>query len=144
MPTWAVTTITEEKWPELLQNSHVGFRSLRAWTSSKTSLVQLALSRWRPIYKKWRVPLFSKCRNSGNNGSNCTIFGAQGDLRRPFDFSTFDPCVTSRDLSMTLTVFKRILRKWTLAPKLLGLEWCNLGKSYNKGLYSGFSIFSSA
>ena len=88
--------------------------------------------------KKWRVPFFSKCRNSGNNGWNCTIFGAQGDLRRPFDFSTFDPCVTSRDLSMTLTVFKRILRKWTLAPKLLGLEWCNLGKSYNKGLYSGF------
>ena len=41
----------------------------------------------------------------------------------------FDLGVTSRDLSMTLTVFKRILRKWTLAPKLLGLEWCNLGKS---------------
>ena len=32
--------------------------------------------------KKWRVPFFSKCRNSGNNGRNCTIFGAQGDLGR--------------------------------------------------------------
>ena len=128
MPTCAVTTITEEKWPELLQNSHVGFLSLRAWTSSKTSL-------------KWRVPFFSKCCNSGNNGWNCTIFGAQGDLGRPFDFSTFDLGVTSRDLSMTLTVLKRILRKWTLARKLLGLEWCNLGKSYNKGLYSGFFYF---
>ena len=91
--------------------------------------------------KKWRVPFFSKCRNSGNNGWNCTIFGAQGDLGRRFDFSTFDLGATSRDLSMTLTVFKRILRKWALAPKLLGLEWCNLGKSYNKGLYSGFFYF---
>ena len=63
----------------------------------------------------------------------------RGDLVRPFDFSTIDLGVTSRDLSMTLTVF--FLRKWTLAPKLLGLEWCNLGKSYNKGLYSGFFYF---
>ena len=71
-----------------------------------------------------------KCGNSGNNGRNCTIFGAQGDLGRPFDFSTFDLGVTSRDLSMTFkTVFLKIWRKWTLAPKLLGLEWCNLGKS---------------
>ena len=38
---------------------------------------------------------------------NCTIFGAQGDLGRPFDFSTFDLGLTSRDLSMTLTVFKK-------------------------------------
>ena len=60
---------------------------------------------------------------------NCTIFGAQRDLGRPFDFSTFDLGVTSRDLSMTLTVLQKNLRKWTLAPKLLGLEWCNLGKS---------------
>ena len=67
-------------------------------------------------------------------------FSLEGD-KMQVDFSTFDPCVTSRDLSMTLTVFKRILRKWTLAPKLLGLEWCNLGKSYNKGLYSGFFYF---
>ena len=37
--TCAVTTITEEKWPESLQNSHVGFLSLRAQTSLKTSLV---------------------------------------------------------------------------------------------------------
>ena len=55
--------------------------------------------------KKWRVPFFSKCRNPGNNGRNYTIFGAQGDYGRPFDFSTFDLGVTSRDLSMTLTVF---------------------------------------
>ena len=54
--------------------------------------------------KKWRVPFFSKCRNSGNNGQNCTIFGAQGDLGGAFDFSTVDLGVTSRDLSMTLTV----------------------------------------
>ena len=61
--------------------------------------------------------------------SRSLLFGAQGNLGRPFDSSTFDLGVTSRDLSMTLTVFKRILRKWTLAPTLLGLEWCNLGKS---------------
>ena len=55
--------------------------------------------------KKWRVPFFSKCRNSGNNGRNCTIFSAQGDLGRPFDFFTFTLGVTSRDLYMLLTVF---------------------------------------
>ena len=59
---------------------------------------------------------------AGNNGRYCTIFGAQGDLGRPFDFSTFDLGVTSRDLSMTLTVLKKNWRKWTLAPKVLGLE----------------------
>ena len=79
--------------------------------------------------KKWRVPFFSKCRNSGNNGRNCTIFGAQGDLGRPFDFSRFGLGVTSRDLSMTLPVSQTFLCKCPLAPKLLGLEWCNLGKS---------------
>ena len=79
--------------------------------------------------KKMACAIFSKCHNSGNNGRNCTIFGAQGDLGRPFDFSTFDLGVTSRDLSMTLPVFFLFLGKWTLAPKLLGLEWCNLGKS---------------
>ena len=68
--------------------------------------------------KKWRVPFFSKCRNSGNNRRNCTIFGAQGDLGPPFDFSTFDLGVTSRDLPMTLPVLNFVLRKWTLAPKL--------------------------
>ena len=52
-----------------------------------------------------QTPTLRKCRNSGNNGRNCTIFGAQGDLGRPFDFSTFNLGVTSRDLSMTLTVF---------------------------------------
>ena len=85
--------------------------------------------------------IFSKCRNSGNNGRNCTIFGAQGDLGRPFDFSTFDLGVTSRDLSMTLPVLKKIWRKWTLAPKLLGLEWCNLGKSYIKVFTLAFYYF---
>ena len=53
----------------------------------------------------------------------------RGDLGRPFDCSTFDLVVTSRDLSMTLPVLKKNWRQWTLAPKLLGLEWCNLGKS---------------
>ena len=57
------------------------------------------------------------------------VHGGGGDLERPFDFSTFDLGVTSRDLSMTLTVLKKNWRKCTLAPKLLGLEWCNLGKS---------------
>ena len=79
--------------------------------------------------KEWWVPFFLKCLNSGNNGRNCTIFEAQGDLGRPFDFSTFDPIVTPRDLSMTLTVFKKNWRKWTLAQQLLVLECCNLGKS---------------
>ena len=37
--------------------------------------------------------------------------------------------VTSRDLSMTLPVLQTSLCKCPLAPKLLGLEWCNLGKS---------------
>ena len=74
--------------------------------SSKTSLVELALSRWRPIKEKRRAPFFSKCRNSGNNGRNCTIFGAQGDLGCPFNSPYFDLGVTSRDLYMTLTVFK--------------------------------------
>ena len=32
------------------------------------------------------------------NCRNCIIFGAQGDHGRPFDFSTFDLGVTSRDL----------------------------------------------
>ena len=51
----------------------------------------------------------------------------RGTLGAPSIF-LLDLGVTSRDLSMALTVFKRIWRKWTLAPKLLGLEWCNLGK----------------
>ena len=38
-------------------------------------------------------------------GRNCTIFGAQEDLGRPFNFSYFDLRVKSRDLSMTLTFF---------------------------------------
>ena len=63
--------------------------------------LSLSLCVWR---REWRVPFFSTCRNSGNNGRNCTIFGAQGDLGCPFDFFTFDLGVTSRDLSMTLTV----------------------------------------
>ena len=42
---------------------------------------------------------------------------AQRDLGRPFDFSTFDLGVTSRDLSITLTVFQKIWRKWTLGQK---------------------------
>ena len=40
-----------------------------------------------------------------------------------------DTPVTSRDFSMTFTVIYKFGRKWTLAPKLLGLELCNLGKS---------------
>ena len=55
--------------------------------------------------KKMACDIFLTCRNSGNNGRNCTIFGTHGDLGRPFDSSTFDLGVTSRDLSMTLTVF---------------------------------------
>ena len=81
------------------------------------------------LKKNGRVPFFSKCRNSGNNGRNCTIFNAQGDLGGPFDFSRFGLGVTSRDLSMTLPVLQTFLCKCPLAPKLLGLEWCNLGKS---------------
>ena len=50
------------------------------------------------------------------------IFGAQGDLGRPFDFSRFGLGVTSRDLSMTLPVLQTFVCKCPLAPKLLGLE----------------------
>ena len=46
-----------------------------------------------------------------------------------FDFSRFGLGVTSRDLSMTLPVLQTFLCKCPLAPKLLGLEWFNLGKS---------------
>ena len=53
----------------------------------------------------------------------------RGDLGRPFDFSRFGLGVTSRDLSMTLPVLQTFLCKCPLAPKLLGLEWSNLGKS---------------
>ena len=55
--------------------------SLGARLSSKTGSVRLTLSRWWLIKEKWRVPIFSKCRNSGNNGWNCTIFGPQGNHR---------------------------------------------------------------
>ena len=60
------------------------------------------------------MPFFSKCRNSGNNGRNCTIFGAQGDLGGPFDFSRFGLGVTSRDLSMALPVLQTFLCKCPL------------------------------
>ena len=54
-----------------------------------------------PLKEKWHVPFFSKCRNSGNNSRNCTIFGAQKNLGCPFNFVYFDLGVTSRDLAMT-------------------------------------------
>ena len=38
-----------------------------------------------------------------NNGRNCTIFGAQGDLGCPFDSLYFDLGVTSDHFSMILT-----------------------------------------
>ena len=41
--------------------------------------------------------------------------------------------MTSRDLSVTFSVFKKLWRKWTLAQNLLGLEWCNLAKSVTAG-----------
>ena len=50
----------------------------------------------------------------------------RGTLGAP---STFGLGVTSRDLSMTLPVLQTFLCKCPLAPKLLGLEWSNLGKS---------------
>ena len=31
--------------------------------------------------------------------------------------------------------------KWSLAPKHLGLEWCNWGENVDKGPYSGFDLF---
>ena len=51
--------------------------------------------------RKIACGIFSKCRNSGNNSRNCTIFGAPEDLGCPFDFSYFDLGVMSRDLAMT-------------------------------------------
>ena len=80
--------------------------------------------------------IFSKCRNSGSNGRNCTIFGAQGDLQCPFDSSYFDLGVTSRDLSMTLTVFKQIWRKGDVSTETVGA-----GMVVTKGPYSGFFFF---
>ena len=47
----------------------------------------------------------------------------------PSIFLYFDLGVTSHDLFVTFTVFQKLWRKWTLAQKLLGLEWCNLAKS---------------
>ena len=91
--------------------------------------------------RKYGMPIFSKCRNFVNNSWNCTKFEAQGDLVCPSDFSYVDLSVTSRDLSMTLTVFFKFGRKWTLAPKLLGLEWYNLGKSQLKVFTMGLFHF---
>ena len=65
------------------------------------------------------------CHNFGNNGRNYTKFGAKGT----FELSYFGLGVTSRDLSVTLSVFQKLWRKWTLAQNPLGLEWCNLAKS---------------
>ena len=56
----------------------------------------------------------------------------------------FDLGVTSHDLFVTFTVFQNLWRKWTLAQKLLGLEWCNLAKSEPRVFTLGFSISSSA
>ena len=93
--------------PESEQHSLVGLSSLGARVSSKTGSVRLTLSRWRPIKEKWRVAIFSKCRDFVNNSRDSTKFEAQGELGCPFDLSlvTFDLGVTSRDLSMTLTFF---------------------------------------
>ena len=46
--------------------------SLGARLSSKTGLVRLTLSRWRPIKENKACHFFSKCRNFVNNRWNCT------------------------------------------------------------------------
>ena len=50
-------------------------------------------------------------------------------IEAPFELSYFELGVTSRDLTMPFSVFQKLWRKWALAQKLLGLEWCNLAKS---------------
>ena len=50
--------------------------------------------------------------------------GYSGTLGVPSICPTYS--VTLRDLFMTFTGFFKNWRKWTLAPKLLGLEWHNL------------------
>ena len=90
--------------------------------------------------RKWGVPISFKCRNFVNNSWNCTKFEALGELGCPSDLSYFDLGVTSRDLSMTLTVFFLNWAKWTLALKLLGLELWNLGKSQLK-LFTRVSFY---
>ena len=52
-----------------------------------------------------------------------------GNLEASFETSYFDLGVMSRDLAVIFSVFQKLWRKWTLAQKLLGLEWCNLAKS---------------
>ena len=70
--------------------------------------------------RKMAHTFLKKCCNSGNNSQNCTVSGAQEYLGGPFDLLYFELGVTSRDLSMTLTVVFKSGRRWTLAPKLLG------------------------
>ena len=53
--------------------------------------------------------------------------GHRGTLGAPLIFLYFGLGVTSRDLSMTLTVLNLGVSGGS-APKQLGLEWCNLGK----------------
>ena len=53
-------------------------------------------------------------------------------------------CGTSRDLSMTLTVFFNLGVSGRYSTKLLGLEWCNLVKSQLNVFLLVCSIFSSS
>ena len=56
------------------------------------------------IKQKWRVPILSKSSNFVNNSRNCTKFEALGDLiDAPLIWHNLGP--TSRDLSMTVTIF---------------------------------------
>ena len=87
--------------PESDRNSLVGLFSLRP----RRKPVLTNTFKMVADQRKWGVPIYSKCCNFVNNSWNCTKFEAQGDRLCPSDLAYFDLGVTSRDLSMTLTVF---------------------------------------
>ena len=56
--------------------------------------------------------------------------GHRDAFMSPLIFNTLnDLGVMPRNLYMTFSFLTKYWRTWTLALKLLGLEWCNLGKS---------------
>ena len=93
---------------------------------SKTGSVRLTPLRRQPIKDKNGVcHLFSKYCNFVNNSWNCTK--AQGDLGCPFDYSYFDLGVTSRDLSMSLTVLLHLGARYTDTLVLLLAHYERIG-----------------
>ena len=67
--------------------------------------------------------------NFVNNSWNCIKFEAQGNLGCPFELSYVDFGETSRDLSMTLTVFFIIWAYVDVSTETIGVGMVYLEKS---------------